>query len=406
VNDLPAGWTEVALGDVAEVRLGRQRSPKNHSGTHMRPYMRAANVGWDGLRLDDVKSMNFTDAEMATYQLAPGDLLLSEASGSAREVGKPAIWNGEIEGCGFQNTLLRVRSKGPDPRYLLHCFRHQAASGGFARRSRGVGIFHLGRKALAETPLPLPPLEEQRRIAAILDKADELRAKRRAALEQLDTLTQAIFLDMFGDPVRNPKGWERSTLGSLLESIESGKSPVCAKEPARLGQWGVLKLGAVTFGRFDPSENKRLPKDTQADARHEVRAGDVLFSRKNTAQLVGACVYVPDTPARRLLSDLIFRLRIADQNRLAPRYLVAALQSPRMKRSVQALATGAAASMPNISKQKLMSVELPVPDHQLQVRFANACDAAEQTRRNVEHGMDNAESLFASLQARAFRGEL
>jgi type I restriction enzyme S subunit len=62
--------------------------------------------------------------------------------------------------------------------------------------------------------------------------------------------------------------------------------------------------------------------------------------------------------------------------------------------------------MPNISKQKLMSVELPVPDHQLQVRFANACDAAEQTRRNVEHGLDNAESLFASLQARAFRGEL
>jgi len=97
----------------------------------MRPYVRAANVSWSGLRLDDVKTMNFTDSEMDTYRLQPGDLLLGEASGSPREVGKPVLWRGEIADCAFQNTLIRVRPKGPDPEYLLHYFRHQALSGKF-----------------------------------------------------------------------------------------------------------------------------------------------------------------------------------------------------------------------------------------------------------------------------------
>lgn len=114
MNSGPEGWDVLPLTDVAVVRLGRQRSPKNHAGTHMRPYVRAANVGWSGLLLDDVKQMNFTDAEMDTYRMVSGDIVLSEASGSPGEVGKPALWSGEIEQCGFQNTLIRVRP-GEDP---------------------------------------------------------------------------------------------------------------------------------------------------------------------------------------------------------------------------------------------------------------------------------------------------
>jgi type I restriction enzyme S subunit len=164
------------LDSIAEVRLGRQRSPKDHDGPQMRPYMRAANVGWEGWKLDDVKYMNFTDAEMSVYRLRQGDLLLGEASGSATEVGKPAIWDDAIEDCAFQNTLIRVRPRKAEPRYLLHYFKFLAGTGKFAARSRGVGINHLGSEALASWAVPVPPIEEQRRIAAILDKADELRA--------------------------------------------------------------------------------------------------------------------------------------------------------------------------------------------------------------------------------------
>ena len=105
----------------------------------MRPYLRAANVGWGGLRLDDVNAMNFTDAEMLTYRLEPGDILLSEASGSPHEVGKPALWDGEIKDCAFQNTLIRVRAHDAAPRFLLYFFKHLALSGQFVQQSRGVG---------------------------------------------------------------------------------------------------------------------------------------------------------------------------------------------------------------------------------------------------------------------------
>src|SRR5438105_1410381 len=106
MTNVPSHWTVNRLDAVAEVRLGRQRSPKNHVGTRMRPYLRAANVTWAGLDLSDVNEMHFTENESVTFELRPGDVLVAEASGSASEVGKPAIWRDQIPNCCFQNTLL------------------------------------------------------------------------------------------------------------------------------------------------------------------------------------------------------------------------------------------------------------------------------------------------------------
>ncbi len=171
MTDLPPGWEWAPLDEIADVRLGRQRSPKNHTGNQMRRYLRAANVGWDGLRLDDAKMMNFTDDEVKTYRLEYGDIVVSEASGSPGEVGKPALWRGEIEECCLQNTLIRVRSSGAvEPAYLLNFLRTEALRGAFAERSRGVGIHHLGSTRLAKWMIPLPPLSEQRRIVATLEQ--------------------------------------------------------------------------------------------------------------------------------------------------------------------------------------------------------------------------------------------
>jgi len=159
----------VRLDEIAEVRLGRQRSPKNHAGDQMRPYLRAANVGWNGLKLNDVKEMNFTDAELETYRLKANDIVLSEASGSPGEVGKPAIWCDNIQDCCFQNTLIRVRPTDVDPQYLLYFLRFEALRGAFREGSRGVGIHHLGAAKLAAWRVPLPSKSEQKRIVETLD---------------------------------------------------------------------------------------------------------------------------------------------------------------------------------------------------------------------------------------------
>lgn len=162
-------WEKVPLSEIAEVRLGRQRSPKRAVGPNMRPYMRAANVTWNGISLHDVKEMDFTPAELETYALRRGDLLLSEASGSASEVGKPAVWNDEVPDCCFQNTLIRVRAPEPLVPFLHLHFYKDALTGEFARAARGVGIHHLGAKTLSEWEIRLPPPDEQRRIVETVD---------------------------------------------------------------------------------------------------------------------------------------------------------------------------------------------------------------------------------------------
>lgn len=161
----------VLLTDVAEVRLGRQRSPSNHFGDRMVPYLRAANVDWDHLRLDDVKSMNFTAAEEQAYALREGDILLTEASGSASEVGKSAIYRDEVAVACFQNTLLRVRCHGANPDFIQKYLLAEAYAGRFVAESRGVGIHHLGRSRLANWTVELPDEHGQESAAAMADKA-------------------------------------------------------------------------------------------------------------------------------------------------------------------------------------------------------------------------------------------
>lgn len=200
-NGLPVGWVTVPLQEVAEVRLGRQRSPDKATGEHMRPYMRAANVTWSGISVDDVKEMNFSPKEFPTYELRDGDILLSEASGSASEVGKPAVWRNEVDGCCFQNTLIRVRSRGPLPEYLHLHFLADARLGKFAAAGKGIGINHLGADRMSTWPTAIPPLNEQRRIVAKLEAFQARSRRAREALEAvpplLEKLRQSILASAF-----------------------------------------------------------------------------------------------------------------------------------------------------------------------------------------------------------------
>lgn len=183
-DTLPPGWAWATLGELAEVRLGRQRSPDRTTGKGSRPYLRAANVTWEGLNLGDVKEMDFTGAEASVYELKAGDILLNEASGSADEVGKSAIYRGEIEGCCFQDTLIRVRVHASlATEFAQFCLYNDARAGRFIEHGRGIGIHHLGAAKMQSWQMPIPPLAEQRRIVAALD---EMLGRVRAARASLD----------------------------------------------------------------------------------------------------------------------------------------------------------------------------------------------------------------------------
>ncbi|MGC5362867.1 restriction endonuclease subunit S [Streptomyces sp. DT24] len=267
-------------------------------------------------------------------------------------------------------------------------------------------VKHLSVKTLREIEVPLPPLAEQRRVAAVLDRVDALRTGRREAIALLDDLARSVFLDMFGDPLANPRGWDRSKMKEFLLRVDSGKSPKCLDRPAGPGEWGVLKLGAVTRCVFVPGENKALPSGSVPDTRHEVAAGDLLLSRKNTPDLVAACAYVRSTPERLLMPDLVFRLVVADGAPVNKVYLHGLLTFPPKRRRLQELASGSAASMLNISKAKLLEFECEIPPIGLQEEFARRIEAIEACKVTHRAQLAALDELFASLRHRAFSGRL
>lgn len=388
----------VALQEVAEVKLGRQRSPKDHRGRQMRPYVRAANVTWSGWKLDDVKSMNFTDAEMDVYRLQAGDVLLNEASGSATEVGKPARWQGEIDDCAFQNTLIRVRPRKADSKYLLHYFSYCAATGAFARSSRGVGIVHLGRKALAEWLVPLPPIEEQRRIAMVLDAAEDLRTCRTSVLAKLDALVQSRFAAMFAD-----------TDGDAVELGDAGEVQgglqVSAKRSGLPIEVPYLRVANVRRGSLQLDEIKTIHVTDRELDRARLQVGDLLVVEGHgNSDEIGRVAVWDGSIDPCVHQNHLIRVR-CDRSILSPRYAEAFLNSHAGRRHLLQ-AANTTSGLNTISTRDVRAARIDVPDVQMQEEFVAFAEAVDGARITHAANLAKLNELVASLQQRAFRGDL
>jgi type I restriction enzyme S subunit len=197
---LPEEWKWASVEQLGDVQLGRQRSPKNVSKNYPTKYIRAANITERGLNLSDILEMEFSPAERERFALRDGDIVLSEASGSPAQVGKPAVWREEIPLCCFQNTVLRLRPAVVGSKFVVVAFQHCYVNGVFAKVAGGVGN-HLGAEKFSAIPFPLPPLAEQMRIVAEVERRlsilREIDAMVRANLNRATRLRQAILQQAF-----------------------------------------------------------------------------------------------------------------------------------------------------------------------------------------------------------------
>ena len=162
--------------------------------------------------------------------------------------------------------------------------------------------------------------------------------------------------------------WQKAPFSACVESIDNGKSFVC-DSAARVGDWpAVLKLSAATYGFYRPEENKAMIDEEQFIEDAAVHDGDLLFTRKNTPELVGMCAYVYSTPCKLMMPDLIFRLNTNENcNKI---FLWKLINHDLFRECIQAIATGSAKSMSNISKERLFGLEIILPPIELQEQFA------------------------------------
>ena len=252
---------------------------------------------------------------------------------------------------------------------------------------------------LYEFPIELPKLENQRKIVKILDKVSDVIEKKEQELEQLETLVKSRFVELFGDPIKNPKGWEVVKLSECLERIDNGKSFTCDSN-AREGVFpAILKLSAATYGDYRPYENKALLDEKQFVESVEVHRGDLLFTRKNTPDLVGMAAYVFETPEKLMMPDLIFRL--VTNERMTPTFLWQLINNREFRPAIQGISGGSAKSMSNISKERLKNIEVICPPISEQ-KLEGVLEQVDKSKSKIQKSLEETQLLFDSLMQKYF----
>lgn len=377
----------------------------------------ASNEPRDGT-IGVVRAGNIVDGELLTDDLVfvpaskvnskqllrQHDVLIAASSGSLEVVGKAArVRDDQRVAFGAFCKVLRPSAR-VDPGYFSHYFQTSEYRRHVSSVAAGANINNLKNSDLDDIEIPLPPIEEQRRIAAVLDAANALRAKRRQALAKLDTLTQAIFIDMFGDPLHPSKGLRHSRLGDIAAFVRgvTFKPSDVLSEP---------ESGSVQVMRTANVQSKLDTNDVWHIAGRFVKRDDqlllpldTLISSANSWNLVGRCCLIPTDLPRSTFGGFVTVLRVVD-HRLTPRYLHAWFSSAKVQRTVRSFGRRTT-NISNLDLAQCSDLTIAVPTSRELEAFELALARLEHEKSQGERAIASLDGLFASLQQRAFRGDL
>lgn len=338
----------------------------------------------------------------ARQVIATDDVLVATVRPNLNGVAKVSeLLHEATASTGF--CVIRPDSESLDSNYLFHWVKTPAFVADMVRKSTGANYPAVSDRIIFESTIPLPPLSEQKRIAEILDRTEALRAKRRAALALLDELTQSIFLDMFGDPVSNPKGWDDSKTLADVASIGSGITKGRrTTEPVRTVPY--LAVVNVQDKTLDLSVVKIIDATEKEIERYRLKKNDLLLTEGGDADKLGRGTLWSEELPECIHQNHIFRVRIESKD-VSPLFLNWLVGGPRGKGYFlrQAKQTTGIAT---INMTQLKSFPMLLPPLSVQDEFANRIRRLEGMRMEQKKSLTQLDQLFASLQHRAFRGEL
>lgn len=284
-----------------------------------------------------------------------------------------------------------------DRRYLSYFLRCASTVARISERTAGARMPRADMDFVLGLQMPLPPLDEQRRIVDLLARAEGIVRLRREAQKKAQAIIPALFLDMFGDPATNPKGWEVITLGDVLCATDYGSSTKASETGAGLP---LIRMSNVTYsGDLDLSDLKYVELAPAEIDRYSLRAGDLLFNRTNSKELVGKTGLWEGSMAAVAASYFI-RLRVVERKAL-PFYLWAFMNTRHMKRVLFDTARGAIGQA-NINSKELKSFLVPLPPLALQERFEERSRAVHSIAAVQGEAVVKADTTFQALLGTVF----
>jgi type I restriction enzyme, S subunit len=364
---------------------------------HGIPFIRAQNLvdGTVSIEADPLFIDQTTHDLLRRSKIKPSDILLSIAGTIGRAAIVPA--NAGEMNCNQAVAIIRPSSR-IDPRFLLHWLSSRDAVAQVTKGKVTGTISNLSLGQIGNLKIPLPSPDEQRRIASTLDKADALRRARKHTIALLQNLARSLFLEIFGNPGTNPKGWSWGRIGDLLDGVHYGTSAKAGDK----GKYPILRMGNITTdGRMDFEDLKYIDLNDKDLDKFTLRRGDILFNRTNSAELVGkTAVFDRD----ELFAFAGYLVRARATKGVSPYYISGYLNSDYGKTTLRAMAKSIV-GMANINAKEMQAIAIPLPDAQSQAAYSNGLASIEKSLAVLHRHLKCLDLLFASLQHRAFAGE-
>ena len=386
-------WNMVKLSDVFTLQMGKtpsRNNPDYWNGNHK--WLSIADFGMNGKYINKTKEC-ITDAAVAEsgIKATPHNTVVMSFKLS---IGKTAITVKDI----FTNeAIMSFIDKGTYPidvNYIYHLFSGKDWSKGTNKAVMGTT---LNKATLSQTTIPLPPIESQYQIADNLEKVSKLIDICNTILNKLDILVKSRFVEMFGDPILNPKGWEMTTIGEIVTEVKYGTS----RPAIDGGKYAYLRMNNLTYdGYLDLADLKRIDIPDSEIEKCIVRKGDVLFNRTNSIELVGkTCVF--DKDEDMIIAGYIIRVRLKPV--MLPLIMSYFMNTDALKKKLRSMAKGAV-NQANINAQELKAIKIYLPPTDLQQQFADFVAQTDKSKYCLvgEQILGKAEMLIKILKQEYF----
>ncbi len=401
IGEFPTTWKVERIDSVFEIQQGKQVSKKNREGDNQIPFLRTKNVFWNRLDLSDLDQMNFTEIEETRLKLQPNDLLVCEGG----SIGRTALWNSEVNGCLYQNHLHRLRVKGnrAEPQFgvywLWYAFEVAKLYSG---RGNVTTIPNLSRSKLAELPMTLPPLPEQKKIAHILSTVQRAIEAQEKIIQTTTELKKALMHKLFTEGLRNepqkqteigpiPESWDLVRCKDVCDTISVG---IVVKPSTYYVPNGVPAFRSQNVRedrlKFEPMVYISQEANDGTVKKSKLSAGDVLIVR--TGYPGTSCVVPPEFDGSNCI-DLIFAR--PNEEKLQSHFLSRFFNSDAANIQVQAGKTGLAQQHFNVGAVKNTQMPLPPMNQQNEIV---ACLELIDSKQDIASSKRNAlQDIFRTL---------